>query len=100
MLASGATAVLALLTLATLLKKNLDESRAGMPKTASSETQGRLVGARRNKSGKEMKRRTFLWPNYFLSPQLTAPGSPRMAGGWMVEKTGIGNEVAILDSRG
>ena len=47
-----------------------------------------------------MKRRTFLWPNYFLSPQLTAPGSPRMAGGWMVEKTGIGNEVAILDSRG
>jgi len=32
-LASGAAAVLALLTLATLIKKNLDETRAGIPKT-------------------------------------------------------------------
>ena len=56
----------------------------------SSETQGQLVGARGNKSGKEMKRRmftskaltydaSFLCPIYFLSPQLTAPGSPRMS---------------------
>ena len=45
---------------------------------SSSETQGWLVGARRNKSSKEMKRHTFLCPNYFLSPQLTAPKSPRM----------------------
>lgn len=33
-LASGAAAVLALLTLATLIKKNLDETRGGMPKTS------------------------------------------------------------------
>ena len=33
-LASGAAALLALLTLATLIKKNLDETRGGMPMTS------------------------------------------------------------------
>ena len=43
----------------------------------TTETQGRLVGARGNKSGKVCLS-SFLCPIYFLSPQLTASGSPRM----------------------
>ena len=39
------------------------------PSHTSSETQGRLVGARGNKSSKEMKRRRFTMPDLFpLAP--------------------------------
>ena len=38
-LVSGAAAVLALLTLATLVKKNLDDTRGGMPMTSEAISQ-------------------------------------------------------------
>ena len=62
------------------LVNKLRETQASFMKSkmlgnSSSETQGQLVGARGNKSDA-----SFLCLIYFLSPQLTAPGSPRMLG--------------------
>lgn len=49
--------------------------------TASSETQGRLVGARGNKSGKEMKRRRFTSKAAWVSEDdLTANGARKKIG--------------------
>ena len=43
----------------TIIRWNPGEERQNIYRAASSETQGRLAGARGNKSGKEMKRRRF-----------------------------------------